>query len=108
MASATDSRTVFKNIWIQGFRRVKDVQFPLRPLCVMIGANGLGKTSILDVISLLANSAQGKLSGSVTDFSGLSTVLTYDETDDLRLGISMEVPYHEPLEYSLRLRPQGV
>ncbi|HEY2168869.1 MAG TPA: AAA family ATPase, partial [Candidatus Angelobacter sp.] len=52
----------FKELSIQGFRRLYDVRFPLHPLSVMIGANGTGKTSILDVLSLLANSAQGKLS----------------------------------------------
>jgi predicted ATPase len=74
----------------------------------MIGANGTGKTSVLDVLSLLANSAQGKLSSSITDLSGLPSVLTYDRVDDLRLGISMEVSHHDPLEYLLRLKPQGV
>jgi hypothetical protein len=34
--------------------------------------------------------------------------LTYDKAEDLHLGISMTVPGHEPLEYSLRLKPQGV
>ena len=101
-------RTRFKNLSVQGFRRLKDVNFPLRPLCVIIGANGLGKTSVLDILSLLANSARGKLSTAITDLSGLQSVMTYDRVDDLRLGISMEVPNYEPLEYSLRLKPQGV
>jgi predicted ATPase len=98
----------FKELSIQGFRRLYDVQFSLRPLSVMIGANGTGKTSILDVLSLLANSAQGKLTESITDLSGLGSVLTYDKAEELHLGISMSVPAHEPLEYSLRLQPQGV
>jgi predicted ATPase len=102
------SLTRFKDLSIHGFRRLQDVQLSLRPLNVMIGANGIGKTSVLDVLSLLANSAQGKLSGSITDLSGLTSVLTYDRTEDLRFGISMEVPSHEPLRYLLRLRPQGV
>jgi len=108
MHLAADFRSRFKNLSIQGFRRLKDVEFPLRPLCVMIGANGTGKTSVLDVMSLLANSARGKLSSAITELSGLPNVLTYDRAEELRLGISMEVPYHEPLEYSLRLKPQGV
>jgi len=98
----------FKDLSILGFRRLQDVQLPLRPLNVMIGANGIGKTSVLDVLSLLANSAQGKLSASITDLSGLTSVLTYDRAEDLRFGISMEVASHEPLKYSLRLRPQGL
>jgi predicted ATPase len=59
-------------------------------------------------MSLLANSAKGKLSSSVADLSGLAGVLTYDRAEELSLGISMEVPNHLPLEYSIQLRPQGV
>jgi predicted ATPase len=98
----------FENIAIQGFRRLDSVHLGLRPLSVMIGANGVGKTSVLDVLSLLANSAQGKLKDAISDLSGLNSVLTYDKADELRLGISMTVPAHAPLEYSLVLKPQGV
>lgn len=100
----------FKEITIRGFRRLKDVSLELRPLSVLIGANGTGKTSLLDVLSLLAKSAQGKLSESISELSGLSNVLTYDKADELLLGISMTVPGpgHKPLEYLLRLTPQGV
>lgn len=107
MVSET-STTRFKELTIHGFRRLYEVQLPLRPLSVMIGANGTGKTSILDILSLLAKSAQGKLSDSITDLSGLSSVLTYDRAEELRLGISMTVPGHEPLEYTLGLKPQGI
>ena len=93
---------------INGFRRLYDVQLPLRPLSVMIGANGTGKTSILDVFSLLAKSAQGKLSESISELSGLSSILTYDRAVQLGLKISMKLPGHEPFYYSLRLTPQAV
>ncbi len=42
----------------EGFHRLADTEFDQRPL---IGANGVGKTSILDVLSMLAKSAQGGL-----------------------------------------------
>jgi predicted ATPase len=74
----------------------------------MIGANGTGKTSVLDVLSLLASSAQSRLGPSLSELGGLANVLTYDKAEELGLGITMEVPGHEPLEYSLRLRPQGI
>jgi predicted ATPase len=106
--SRSHSQHRFKNLSIRGFRRLQDVQFPLRPLCVMIGENGTGKTSVLDVMSLLANSARNLLGASVADLSGLASVLTYDRADELALRISMEVPGYEPLEYSLKLKPQGV
>jgi predicted ATPase len=98
----------FHELSIRGFRRLCDVQLNLRPLSVMIGANGTGKTSILDVLSLLAKSAQGKLNESISDLSGLSSILTYDRADELHLDISMTVPHYEPLKYSLELKPQPV
>src|SRR6266571_16576 len=102
------SQSRFGNLSVHGFRKLCDVELPLRPLCVMIGANGAGKTSVLDVLSLLANSAQTRLSSSISELSGLANVLTYDRAAELGLGITMEVPGREPLEYSLSLRPQGI
>jgi predicted ATPase len=98
----------FGQLSIQGFRRLCDVRLALRPLSVLIGANGAGKTSVLDVLSLLASSAQARLSSSLSELSGLANVLTYDKADELGLGITMEVPGRETLEYSLSLRPQGI
>ena len=108
MDSQIRSAPRFQDLTIHGFRRLQDVCLELRPLSVMIGANGTGKTSILDILSLLASSAQGNLASSITDLSGLSSVLTSDRAEELRLGISMAVAGYEPLEYSLKLRPQGI
>lgn len=108
MESSVDSSLRFNELSISGFRRLYDVHLPLRPLSVLIGANGTGKTSVLDVLSLLANSAQGKLNPFISDLSGLASVLTYDKAEELKLGISMDVPHHESLEYSLTLSPRGV
>jgi len=103
-----DSLVRFGELTIQGFRRLNDVRLSLRPLSVMIGANGTGKTSVLDVLSLMALSAQARLSSSLSELSGLANVLTYDRAEELHLGITMEVQGHEPLDYSLWLRPQGL
>lgn len=102
------SATRFGQLSIEGFRRLRDVRLALRPLSVMIGANGTGKTSVLDVLSLLASSAQARLGPSISELGGLANVLTYDKAEKLGLGITMEVPGHQPLEYSLSLRPQGI
>ncbi|HLW79467.1 MAG TPA: AAA family ATPase, partial [Terriglobia bacterium] len=99
--------TRFEKISVKRFRRLCDVELELRPLTVLIGANGTGKTSLLDVFSLLASSAQGSLNKAISDFSGLSALITYDREDDLALGISMGVPGHEPLDYLLTLMPRG-
>jgi predicted ATPase len=98
----------FGQLSIKGFRRLQDVRLELRPLSVMIGANGTGKTSVLDVLSLLASSAQGKLSSSISDLSGLANILTYDHAEELALGITMDLQEGGPLEYELGLRPEGI
>ena len=98
----------FTNLKIKGFRRLDDIDLPLRPLGVMIGANGTGKTSILDVLALLASSAAGKMASSISELGGLTSVLTYDHADELELGIDMEVEKHPPLEYQLRVQPDGI
>ena len=105
--SDTSRISSFEKISVQRFRRLCNVELELRPLTVLIGANGTGKTSLLDVFSLLASSAQGSLNKAISDLSGLSALITYDREGDLVLGISMGVPGHEPLEYLLRLKLQG-
>ena len=64
----------FQHLSVDGFRRLCGVECELRNLSVLIGANGSGKTSILDVLSLLAASAQGKLGEKVSELSGLTAI----------------------------------
>jgi predicted ATPase len=84
-----------------------EVDLPLRPLTVLIGANGVGKSSLLDALAILASSAQGKLNAAIGEMSGIAAMMTYDHASEVGFGISMTVPGHEPLDYSLSLRPSG-
>jgi predicted ATPase len=102
-----NSTSRFERVSIHGFRRLNHVELELRPLSVLIGANGIGKTSLLDAFSILASSARGGLSSAVSDLSGLPALITYDRADELSLGISMGVPSHSPLDYILRIKPRG-
>ncbi|MGA3025182.1 MAG: AAA family ATPase [Bryobacteraceae bacterium] len=97
----------FTHLSVGGFRRLREVSFDLRPLTVAIGANGVGKTSLLDVFSLLARSAQGALSATLSEYSGLAANLTYDHADDLSLAISMNPRDDQRLNYLVRIQPQG-
>jgi len=101
------SITRFENLTIRNFRRLSDVDLPLRPLTVMIGANGVGKSSLLDALSLLARSAQGGLNAAVSEMSGISAMRTMDRDGDLELGISMSASWQDALGYSLSLRAHG-
>jgi len=97
----------FLNLTVRGFRRLAEVDLELRPLTVLIGANGVGKSSLLDALSILANSAQGGLGAAVSEMGGLAAMITYDRASEVSFGISMTVPGYEPLDYSLSLQPQG-
>ena len=98
----------FERLRVQGFRRLYDIEIEVHPLCVMIGANGCGKTSLLDVFSLLASSASGGLTKQISEFSGIGEILTVDRAHSLSLGIWMEAPPREPLKYELSITPSGV
>ena len=89
----------FKRIEIGGFRRLVDLRLEMRPLMVMIGANGVGKTSILDAFSLLAASAAGRLNTELNQLGGIPNLMTFDKAEAVSLSVDMEVPDYEPLNY---------
>src|SRR6266540_4393810 len=104
----------FEKIHVQGFRRLHDVDLQLRPLNVVIGANGSGKTSLLDVFSLLAASASGRLKEAISDLSGIDANLTSllaakgDKARFMAFDLAMSVPHYNPIEYRIVMTPRGV
>lgn len=97
----------FLKLTVKGFRRLAEVDLQLRPLTVLIGANGVGKSSLLDALSILASSAQGNLNAAISEMSGLAAMMTYDRASEVGFGISMTGANHQPLDYLLSLRAQG-
>jgi len=94
-------------IRLTGFRRLNELKIEMRPLMVVIGANGVGKTSLLDSLSLLSSSAAGTLNRKLSAMGGVMEVLTRGSSGDILLGAEMAVPGHEPLEYDLYVEPKG-
>ncbi|HBB33906.1 MAG TPA: ABC transporter ATP-binding protein [Cyanobacteria bacterium UBA8803] len=97
----------FEHITIEGFRRLFSVSVDMRPLTVMIGANGVGKTSLLETFSLLADSAKGQLQSQISELSGLNQMVTRDKADSVAISLSMPVQNQEPLRYFLKLVTKG-
>jgi predicted ATPase len=94
-------------IKLSGFRRLLQIDLPIRPFIVMIGANGVGKTSFLDAFSLLSGSASGNLNQILSQFGGISSILTRGKSEELSFLVDMTVPNFSPLEYELHLSPKG-
>lgn len=84
------------------------VHVGMRPLSVMIGANGVGKTAFLEIFSLLAASAKGQLQSKISELGGLSEMVTRDKADSVAISLSMSVPDYAPLNYQLKLVLKGL
>ena len=93
----------FQYVQVEGYRRLFSVPLEMRDLTVMIGSNGVGKTSLLDVFSLLASSAKGQLLEKIG--GGLEGILTRDKANHLAISLEMSVPGYAPLKYYLELSP---
>ena len=106
---------MLEKIHIEGFRRLADVELNFKPLNVLIGANGSGKTSLVDVFSLLAESASGRLSRSIGELGGIVANLTDLQTGEREKASSMAFRLtttsetaSPPLNYRIRLASQGI
>ena len=96
-----------RRVGIEGFRRLRDVSIDMRPMMVMVGANGCGKTSFMDALALLASSAEGGLNRRLTDMGGVSETTTRGRQQDMSFSADMEVPDHNPLKYGMSIAAQG-
>ena len=96
-----------KRIEIEWFRRLTHVDIEMRPMMAMIGANGVGKTSFMDALTLLSSSAKGSMNDHLNEMGGVSDVITRGRSSDVVLRTNMEVPNYKPIEYGLAVAPQG-
>jgi predicted ATPase len=97
----------FEHLKIEGFRRLFSAEVEMRDLTVMIGANGVGKSSFLEIFSLLAASANGQLQSKISELGGLTQMVTLDRADSVSISLSMPIENQEPLNYSLKLATKG-
>jgi predicted ATPase len=93
------------NIKIRGFRRLLNLDLAMRPFTVLVGVNGVGKTSFLDAFSMLKASAAGRLNEAQSQWGGISNILTRGKAESLSYSLAMNVPEHDPLEYTLAIEP---
>jgi predicted ATPase len=94
-------------IKVAGFRRLLNMDLEIRPFMVLIGANGGGKTSFLDALSLLSASASANLNNKLSQLGGIANLLTRGKCDDISFLVDMTVPGYKPLEYELQIVPSG-
>ena len=92
-------------ITVKGFKSIKSVEeLELRPINVLIGANGAGKSNFIDVFSFLKAIRLGGLKDYVMRAGGAEKILHFGSkvTRQLSIGISFE---KEKREYNIVLAP---
>lgn len=93
---------------IKGLRRIGDAEIQLGPLTVLIGANGSGKTSVLDAFRLVEAAAHGRLSERVNELGGFTALATSGIRPGMELELDFQQNEAEQCAYQLGLGPAGV
>lgn len=101
------TQTRFESLHVEGFRRLKNFSLELRPFNVLIGANGVGKTSILDAWTLLARSARGELVQAIADLQGIASLSSGGVGDAISMSASMNPGNQQPISYQVVLNGLG-
>ena len=77
-------------VYIEGFKSIAHTMLKLRPLNVLIGANGSGKSNFIDAISFLRAIVQGQLQRYVSQAGGADRILHFGSraTSKLEMQVS--------------------
>jgi predicted ATPase len=98
----------FSRLKVAGYRRLRALDLELRQFNVLIGANGVGKSSVLDIFDLLAASANGGLEDTVAQFGGIMSMLTADDKINSAIFEIYELPEADiSLKYQTVLTRKG-
>jgi len=75
---------------VQGFKSIRDQEIELRALNVLIGANGSGKSNLLEVFHLLNRIVDGRLQLYVGKAGGADALLHFgrDATQEIRIRVT--------------------
>ncbi|MDQ1292763.1 MAG: hypothetical protein QG608_643 [Actinomycetota bacterium] len=92
----------------QNFRSLAEVEVPLRPLTVLVGPNGSGKTNVLNVLRFLAATVRFDLNSAVHQWRGFEHVQRQSQkTGQVLLEVQGRVTEHSsassPDVYQLKL-----
>ena len=92
------------NIRIRGFKSIRDLEVDLRPINVLIGANGSGKSNFLGAFSFLQEIRSGRLQACVIRAGGADRVLHYGSRRTPKLSIHVHFE-NQRNQYEISLTP---
>ncbi|MGH9662085.1 MAG: AAA family ATPase, partial [Bryobacteraceae bacterium] len=93
-------------ITIRGFKSIASIEkLPIRPINVLIGANGSGKSNFLDVFNFLGHIQEGRLAHYVGTSGGAENVLYFGSKTTQQLYLEVSYDSKGENRYELTLAP---
>jgi predicted ATPase len=79
-----------KRIQVKGFKSIREMDLEIRPLNVLIGANGAGKSNFISVFKVLAQIVEKRLQTFVAESGGGNSFLHFGRKVTREIEISVE------------------
>jgi len=95
MASA-----MFRSITIEGFRSIRSIKdLPLRPINLLIGANGSGKSNFLEAFVFLQEAQAGYMESYVSKYRGADRLLHYGSKTTHKITVDLDSNFRHLAAY---------
>jgi predicted ATPase len=92
-----------KRIKIHGFKSLKEIDFELRPLNVLIGPNNGGKTNFLDFFAFLSEAAHEQLQDAIARRGGFHSLVFAGYADPKNQKLFWEIQCETPIVENPRI-----
>ncbi len=97
-------KIMLEKLEIFGFRSLRDIKLELKPINVLIGANGAGKSNLIEVFRLLKSLQNNSLQLYIGKAGGANSLLHYGASVTHEMGVYIYVNTSENLiKYGMRL-----
>jgi predicted ATPase len=92
---------MLEKLEIFGFRSLRDIKLELKPINVLIGANGAGKSNLIEVFRLLKSLQNNSLQLYIGKAGGANSLLHYGAS--VTDGMGADIYFNTMITYGMRL-----
>jgi len=105
MTEENSPKSHLRRIKLAGYKSIKELDLEMRPINILIGANGSGKSNFISIFSLLRALSQGKFQSYVKEESGgANNLLHFGGKNTSEILIDIDVSnngYHAELSHDV-------
>jgi predicted ATPase len=92
-----------RKVVIRGYKSLGSVAVELKPLTILVGRNGSGKSNFLDALRFIADSLQVSLDHAVKSRGGISEIRTRGPRRSFSIGLELDLPFEKAASYELTI-----